>query len=676
MGYELAGQDREGHRRGRQAATGQRRGGNQRSDPSAAVREPRAGEDAEDCGTRLRRLVLRARAQLPPEWTSVDTSTTEKKAKDFLQARFEACYPFHPATLSVFQRKWQTLSQFQQTRGTLAMLAQWISKAAEDGYIRARREPLITLGSAPLDVPEFRSVVLGQLGESRLLAAIDTDIAGERSHARTLDADTTGVLRDIHRRVGTTILFESSGGQVHKVAHLPELRFALGEPEVDTTSVDTAAVALEAKAFFIQRVGTDGFKVYHKAKIDKAVHDRRASLDEDDEIKPTIRTLVKDEIKRGASIPVEPFPADSSTVPDSPRLTLVVLDPTYEWDGGEAIRTQVAEWTKNRGKSSRLYPGALVWCVRKPGRDLRDQVELLLAWRRVQRDVRDGLLGADFERADHQEIQAKVAEAEDDAKDEVWAGYRFVVLADSTDPSGLKVIDLGAGHSSASETLCGRIIAALKAEALLNESVGAGYIDRNWPPAFKDSGAWPLASLRQSFLNGALTRLLDPDGVLKAKLVEFVGRGDFGLASGPKPDGGYERLWYSEPVPSDEIAFESGVVLLKKAKAEELKKKPASTTGDTKPPGDPKPTVVVPPVVVPPTGPTTKTITLSGNIPAELWNRLGTRVLPKLRTGKNLKIGIDFSVTVEAANANDLQVELKQILTDLGLQDSVELEQS
>ena len=475
-------------------------------------------------------------------------------------------------------------------------------------------------------------------------------------------------------RVGTTILFESSGGQVHKVAHLPELRFALGEPEVDTTSVDTAAVALEAKAFFIQRVGTDGFKVYHKAKIDKAVHDRRASLDEDDEIKPTIRTLVKDEIKRGASIPVEPFPADSSTVPDSPRLTLVVLDPTYEWDGGEAIRTQVAEWTKNRGKSSRLYPGALVWCVRKPGRDLRDKVELLLAWRRVQRDVRDGLLVADFERADHQEIQAKVAEAEDDAKDEVWAGYRFVVLADSTDPSGLKVIDLGAGHSSASETLCGRIIAALKAEALLNESVAAGYIDRNWPPAFKDSGAWPLASLRQSFLNGALTRLLDPDGVLKTKLVEFVGRGEFGLASGPKPEGGYERLWYCEPVSSDEIAFESGVVLLKKAKAEELKKKPAPTPGDTKPPGDPKPTVVVPPVVVPPTGPTTTTITLSGNIPAELWNRLGTRVLPKLRTGKNLKIGIDFSVTVEAANANDLQVELKQILTDLGLQDSVELE--
>src|SRR3989449_3878968 len=116
--------------------------------------------------------------RLPPEWTAVDTAATEAKAREFLQRRFEACYPFHPATLSVFQRKWQALPQYQQTRGTLAMLAQWISIAAQESFQKARTEPLITLGSAPLSEPGFRSVVLGQLGESRLVAAIDTDIAG------------------------------------------------------------------------------------------------------------------------------------------------------------------------------------------------------------------------------------------------------------------------------------------------------------------------------------------------------------------------------------------------------------------------------------------------------------------------------------------------------------------
>jgi hypothetical protein len=154
------------------------------------------------------------RAQLPPEWTAVDTASTEKKAREFLQKRFEDCYPFHPATLSVFQRKWATLSQYQQTRGTLAMFAQWISWAAKEHFLKARQESLITLGSAPLDVPEFRCVILGQLGEPRLLAAIDTDFAGDHSHAKVLDADTSGPLRDIHRRVATTILIESSGGQL------------------------------------------------------------------------------------------------------------------------------------------------------------------------------------------------------------------------------------------------------------------------------------------------------------------------------------------------------------------------------------------------------------------------------------------------------------------------------
>ena len=127
----------------------------------------------------------------------------------------------------------------------------------------------------------------------------------------------------------------------------------------------------------------------------------------------------------------------------------------------------------------------------------------------------------EYERADIQEVEAQIKEMHDAAREEVWASYRFIALGDRQEKRGLRIIDLGAGHSSASETLCGRIIAALKAEALLNENVGAGYIERHWPPAFKDSGVWPLTSLRQSFLNGALTRLIDPDAVLRRQVVEF-----------------------------------------------------------------------------------------------------------------------------------------------------------
>ena len=644
----------------------------------------------DDIGTdRIRRNVSKAyadwcferRAQLPPEWTAVDSTAIENKARDFLRQRFEVCYPFHPATLSVFQRKWQALSQYQQTRGTLAMLAQWVSWAYQTGFKDARTEPLITLGSAPLEVPEFRSIVLGQLGESRLIAAIDADISGDQSHARALDADTKGALRNIHRRVSTAILFESSGGQIDKVAHLPELRFALGEPEIDTTSVDNAVFALEDKSYFIRRVGSDGFKIGHQPTMKKVVSDRRASLDEETEIKPAMEALIRKEFARGASIPIVAFPNDGASVQDTPKLTLVIADPGSEWSGDGNLREQIAEWTKQRGNSPRLYPGSLVWCFKKPGRDLRDKVELWLAWKRVTKEISDGTLGGDFDRSDITNIQTKVGDAEEAAKDEVWGDYRFVVLSDSKEPDGLKTIDLGAGHSSSGESMCGRVLTALKSQALLNESVGAGYIDRNWPPALKESGAWPLASLRQSFLNGSLTRLLDPDTILRSKIADFVLKGDFGLASNQKPDGTYGRIWFGGLIAPEEIAFEQGVYLLLKSKAEALVASPSPTTEpDTTTDGDSQPGPTTGPEPEPPTGPgsapveSQRTFRISGNVQPEIWNRLGTKILPKLRSGSDLKIGIEFSVTVDGNMTESFESDLLQIIQDLGLSESVNID--
>jgi hypothetical protein len=326
-----------------------------------------------------------------------------------------------------------------------------------------------------------------------------------------------------------------------------------------------------------------------------------------------------------------------------------------------------------------------VWCIKKPGRDLREKVELWLAWKRVAREVADGTLGGDFDRSDRAELQTKVKDAEEAAKEEVWGGYRFAVIADHQEADGLKTIDLGAGHSSSSETLCGRVIAALKSAALLNESVGAGYIDRNWPPAFKDSGAWPLASLRQSFLNGSLTRLLDPDTTLRGKIVEFVGKGDFGLASGQRTDGRYERVWFQEPVPADEVAFESGVFLLTKARAQALKAgvvapipgpEPVRSLSGPEPGPEPEPGPgpgVHLPAATLAAQAGTRTIRLVGAVPSELWNRIGTKLLPKLKSGSDLKIEVNFSVTVQRDVVGSLAADLRQVLDELQLADKVQI---
>src|SRR5205085_6654988 len=93
-----------------------------------------------------------------------------------------------PSVLSVFERKWQSVPKFQQTRGVLRMLAIWVSQAYNTAYRKAHPDPLLTLGTAPFSDPIFRAAVFEQLGSRALEAAVTTDVAGlKESHAVILD---------------------------------------------------------------------------------------------------------------------------------------------------------------------------------------------------------------------------------------------------------------------------------------------------------------------------------------------------------------------------------------------------------------------------------------------------------------------------------------------------------
>jgi predicted AAA+ superfamily ATPase len=157
-----------------------------------------------------------------PEWFPVDQA----------EKLFTATYPFHPTVLSVFERKWQSLPRFQRTRGILRLLALWVSRVYQQAFQEGSRDPLITLGSAPLADRDFRAAVFEQLGEDRLEAAILSDIAGEEAHAVRLDAEAVESLRKarLHQKVAATVFFESSGGQLRNEATLPESGWPWASP--------------------------------------------------------------------------------------------------------------------------------------------------------------------------------------------------------------------------------------------------------------------------------------------------------------------------------------------------------------------------------------------------------------------------------------------------------------
>jgi len=131
-----------------------------------------------------------------------------------------------------------------------------------------------------------------------------------------------------------------------------------------------------------------------------------------------------------------------------------------------------------------------------------------------------------------------------------------------------------------------------------------------------------------------------------------------------------ETVWFQEPVPADEVAFEPGVFLLRKSKAVSLEggavvpQQP--TLIDHEPEMKRDGSVFTPP---PSVTATKRTLRIVGSVPSEVWESL-----PKLRSGSELKIGVDFSITIDSVAAANLTSELRQILEELGVGSSVRIE--
>jgi hypothetical protein len=65
---------------------------------------------------------------------------------------------------------------------------------------------------------------------------------------------------------------------------------------------------------------------------------------------------------------------------------------------------------------------------------------------------------------------------------------------------------------------------------------------------------------------------------------------------------------------------------------------------------------------------------LNGSIPPESWNRIGTRLIPKLRSTAQPNLCVSFSVEIDAADAANLMRDIQQVLADLDLSERIRIE--
>ncbi len=555
------------------------------------------------------------------------------------------------------------------TRGILRLIAQWVADAYEAGYRGAHADPLIALGTAPLDDQFFRTAVLDQLGDDRLGPAILSDIAGEQAHAERLDAEAQETLKRlrIHRKVATTVFFESSGGQVRQEATVPEIRLAVGEPDLDVGNVETALGALQDACYYLAWEA-NRYRFSIRPNLNKLLADRRAALDPADveeKAREAIRGVFSE--RRGVAAAIEPafFPEASQEIEDVPALRLVVLG--LDRAMGDATRAFVERCMAERGASARVFKNALVWVIPESTPALLDAARRLLAWASVEAEAE----AREFEPPELSQLAQQQERAKQDLKEAVWRTYRYLALLGPH--GGLQVEDLGLVHSSAAESLQALLQARLRQRDELTDTLAPARIVQNWPQGLPE---WSTKALRDAvYASPAFTRLLRPDA-LRETIARGVRDGAFGYAA--RRGGEYVGISFEEGLDPGTVEFSEDVVLVPQDLARQLK---AARPTPEAPVPSVQPTEVVEapagPVTQPPifTGRKVAALRWSGEVPHQKWTTFYTKVLQRLVSDGGLTLRVEFESRPAGGMLAERADETRQGLRDLGLPDDVAAEE-
>ena len=640
-------------------------------------------KDAINTGNEYADWVVEHRQQLP-SWFPLDNA----------REAFYATYPFHPTVLSVFERKWQGLPRFQRTRGVLRLLALWVSNAYQQGYQGAHRDALISLGTAPLDDPQFRAAVFEQLGETRLEGAVTTDICGKRdSHAVRLDAEAVDAIKKprLHRKVTTTIFFESNGGFQKTEATVPEIRLAVAEPSLDIGNVETVLETLSTDCYYLS-IEKNKYRFSLSPNLNKILADRRANVQAS-----RITSRVTAEIQK-VFVPsqgIQPiyFPENSSAVPNRAVLTLAILAPEYSMQDSETVKF-VESMTREYGTSDRTFKSAIVWAIADSDTQLREETRKLLAWEDIRDEERERL-----DDSQKRQLDENLKKAERDLKESVWRSYKNIALLGKDNK--IRTVDLGMVTSSMARNMVELIVNRLRQDGDVEDSVSPRFIVRNWSPAFTE---WSTKAVRDAFFASPLfPRLLNGDGVKEA-IARGVRDGILAYV-GKTGDAKYEPFQYQCTISAADVEISDDVFIITQETASAYKKAESESLADTQNPspqtinGDtantPATTVSVTAsttnvvkakaqttpyvkdtatepteIITPP--PSARVLKWSGAITPQKWMNFYTRVLSKFAANKDLKLTLKVSVYVEGDVSTQKIEETKVALQELGLGGDIE----
>ncbi len=506
------------------------------------------------------------------EWVGEHAQELTGLTPDTARERFLASYPFHPSVLSMFERKWQAIPQFQRTRGVLRLLALWVARNFQEEHRKATAEPLITMGLAPLDCPRFRPALFEQLGSDKLEIPVTTDIFGkDDAHATRLDREADAAVKkaQLHRKVATAIFFESNGGmsQAKAEATLPEIKTAVFGPETNLVDLDNVLEGLASTCYYLNSE-RNRYRFGLTPNLNQILVTRRGAVAVkaiDERIRQQTQKLFdKHTHESSKQFQGVYFPTRSNDVPNHPQLVLVVLG--LDTPFGDRKATELMETiVREHGSSGRTFKSAVVFVVPDAGDAIREAARNLLAWEDIDDDEETKKRIDDAQR---KLLGRNLVNAQKELDEAIFRAHRHLFLLGKDNK--LREIELGLINSSQAENIRALIIQKLTTADEFTTSVKPTELVRFWPAGMAE---WSTKAVRGAFYSSPLLRrLLTPSAVARV-IADGVTNGHFGYAV-RLPDGKLKLERFKKSLLDAEVDISDDTVILKAEDALKLQEPP------------------------------------------------------------------------------------------------------
>lgn len=372
--------------------------------------------------------------------------------------RMEACYPIHPEVFDRLHQDWSKIHEFQETRGVLRLMANWISRL----YRREDTSPLIMPGNLPLDDPiissEFDKLLSGRWG------AVFTEADSDGGGADLIDNSRNSFFEYGYaaRRIARTVFFGSCPGR--SLVGIDDKHIYLGVAQPGWHKISTYTEALNEMRGDLYYFYADESRYYFHTEenLNKVAIDRVNELS-NHEINQHIITEIDTAVLTHRSQVIN-CPSDLDAVPDSNALRLVILPPdkllpSRSSETDEATQTALDILTRYANRK-RTYRNTLLFLTAKTDaiRDLKDPVAKYLAWQSIMHGDRsiEGLEGERYKQA-----QASLRKASESIRSLIPKAYRWAIAPAQLDaqhteysmsPQQTRILDDGDIVNSAFET--------------------------------------------------------------------------------------------------------------------------------------------------------------------------------------------------------------------------------